>query len=658
MFRLVQHTQVLKSRVPNHLASASKRNSFKFNSTVTRERPTSPDPAPPLEGTLAGSKQGSGNICEKQELNAGQVLGIHKNVKLNDKKFNSGQNSPWKHKRNAFNEYVNNTFDSNNRRFSGDLTPVRASLFWDSITKAVTLYKELSAVSGLDALQVGRFVSMLHTGLRVNRDKLIRLNAKPDYDANSFYSEMTTFLCESLRSVKQDILSQKVEVSDHGAFHLLQSFKELLLEREAYDTWLAAINSGVDSLSTPFMSATSLGSVLPLLQNYGHTFEQICSLYDRARIPKKGALSHLLALGFIRAALEAGENAKALEVFQELCENSKQGVSRSILTGVHVAFIGDCKDLMIATTFFERSTAGDVPYKINVPVSAVKKLINRTWNERKDFKAVYDLWIKALLYYGDSISAGVCCSLNSELFTIFFEHHMEEKIKGANHLRKIIDSYSKIRPIDETFLNVILTKCAVWKDRQIITSIEESYDHYGVTKTIVTYRILLKALGSINASTEEIYGRWIALLKKTDKSKYSYIANADWAALRDATLSCFRILKTDLAKESVKIDNYNPALEAANASGAFDDDILTTNSTSSDANLVISDERLEEMVVFYYSVATVFRKYCRDNEQYVRYTNGITEFIPEVLPYLAKNTKKIQSAQFTVPEFRYIRVNI
>ena len=62
------------------------------------------------------------------------------------------------------------------------------------------------------------------------------------------------------------------------------------------------------------------------------------------------------------------------------------------------------------------------------------------------------------------------------------------------------------------------------------------YQEKNVTKSIVSHRIILKQSKQIEYTNEEILQLWNELLGKLDEAGYTYIANADWSALRASTM--------------------------------------------------------------------------------------------------------------------------
>lgn len=345
-------------------------------------------------------------------------------------------------------------------------------LFWDSIGKAMGLYRDLINTPELNSDRVSKLVHLLHNGLRANRNQLTRMNKKPDYDSQSFHKEMTNYLCESLREISQDVLSGKVELNEYGAMHLITAFKELLLFEEAVSIWRSAINGTNEYTSQIFLNPRVVGVVLPILYDNGVTYDEIRSLYDRS----SAMINYFhpnLSVGMIRASLSAGENEMALQLFQKLCEESSE-MKYGYLIETHLSFIGECKDLNVAQAFFDKALNNEMPYKIDLQVSYVKSFLRNIWSQTHDFNKVYDIWYKSSMHYGRDVNHGISSSLNDTFFDIFFEHYSQDKVAGLQHLQELIGVYNNIKQIDEPFFNIILAKCTVWHDREIIESIDKA----------------------------------------------------------------------------------------------------------------------------------------------------------------------------------------
>ncbi|SCU84038.1 LAME_0C07932g1_1 [Lachancea meyersii CBS 8951] len=657
MLRFVQHSHVLKTRVSNQIVSASARSPFhhslRLNSAVAMER------TPSQESAAAAAAAASPHAAKAVD----KVRAMRRNIKI-DKQLAATPDSPWFHKVCAFEDCVAQTLylsqtprrrNNNNNNNNGNNNARRGQsmsggntnpLFWDSIGRAMGLYRELLGTPELNSDRVSKLVHLLHNGLRANRNQLTRMNKKPDYDSQSFHKEMTNYLCESLREISQDALSGKVELNEYGAMHLITAFKELLLLEEAVSIWRSAINGSNNYTANIFLNPRVVGVVLPILYDNGVTYAEIQELYEKS----SAMINYFhpnLSVGMIRASLSAGENEMALNLFQKLCEESSE-MKYGYLIETHLSFIGECKDLSISQAFFDKALNNEMPYKIDLQVSYVKSFLRNIWSQTRDFQKVYDIWYKSSVHYGRDVNHGISSSLNDTFFDIFFEYYSQDKLTGLQQLQEMISTYNKIKPIDEPFFNIILAKCTVWKDRQIIESIDKAYDLYQTPRTIVAYRILLKSMGSVQATNQEIFQRWCNLVSKSDEIGQSFIANADWAALRDATVTWTQNSSSQ-PEDIYSSDGFNAAMQAATASGAFDD-IPQQTPQHQQQHHQMPENRLE----LYMKIVKRYSPYCRDSRQLSRLTSGTAVKYP-VLQQALPKFNNLDVSDVYIPQFHNLR---
>ncbi|CEP64803.1 uncharacterized protein LALA0_S13e03356g [Lachancea lanzarotensis] len=656
MLRFVQHSHVLKSRVSNQIVSASARSPFhhslRLNSAVAMERTPSQEAAAVAAATTPPQ---TAKAVEK-------VRAMRRNIKI-DKQLSAAPDSPWFHKVCAFEDcvaqtlYLSQTPRRRNNNNNGNAVSRRTQaslgggntnpLFWDSIGRAMGLYRELLGTPELNSDRVSKLVHLLHNGLRANRNQLTRMNKKPDYDSQSFHKEMTNYLCESLREISQDALSGKVELNEYGAMHLITAFKELLLLEEAVSIWRSAINGSNTYTANIFLNPRVVGVVLPILYDNGVTYSEIQDLYEKS----SAMITYFhpnLSVGMIRASLSAGENEMALNLFQKLCEESSE-MKYGYLIETHLSFIGECKDLTISQAFFDKALNNEMPYRIDLQVSYVKSFLRNIWSQTRDFQKVYDIWYKSSVHYGRDVNHGISSSLNDTFFDIFFENYSQDKLTGLQQLQEIISTYNDIKPIDEPFFNIILAKCTVWKDRQIIESIDKAYDLYQTPRTIVAYRILLKSMGSVEATNQEIFQRWCNLVSKSDEIGQSFIANADWAALRDATVTWTQNNESQPSPEELYgSDGFGAAMQAANASGAFDDIPQQTSPHTQ------QQQELESRLDLYMKIVKRYSIFCRDSRQLSRLTSGTAVKYP-VLQQALPKFNNLNVNDVYIPQFHNLR---
>lgn len=519
MFRIISQSGIsaVKTKVGSQVGQAATRNTS-LNITTRR-----------LNSTVhsAGIDQ---DILKPQNNYKGNYRKTNNFRNKNPRKplFNNeiplGKDNPLYHQLTAFEDCVNYTTGNK-------LLNTYNPQFWECINKAMELYHELSGTPDFNAERVSKLVYLLHTGLRQNRSQTLKLDKKPDFDAKNFHKDMMDYINLSLREISADIISNKNKINEYGAMHLITSFKELQLTSEAISIWENSRNSASGHI---FLDPRVVGVILPLMYENGHSFAEIQELFETS----KGQISYYhpnLGVGMIRVCLLANEINFALRLFEELCGNS-QSRKFGYLTETHLSFIGESNDLSVANAFFEKALNDEMPYKIDLQVPYIKKFIVNTWSQTKDFNQVLNIWIKCWNNYGTKVNKGVSSSLNELFLSIFFTCYENNKVEGFAKLKDIIAMYGNIKPLDEPFLNIIMSKCVCWNDEAIINEVLNYYHVYNVTRTQVAYRVALKAMGSVAVDDTIIIAKWNELLQFSDFQGASFIHNADWAALRDATI--------------------------------------------------------------------------------------------------------------------------
>lgn len=530
--------------------------------------------------------------------------------------------SPWYNQLCAFDDNVNQSLMDKNFRTPGfnrfkseynpNGNPQNLALFWDSITRSIHIYSELVGVCPeMGTTRVSALINLIHNALRINRFQLVKLNKKPDYDSKSFHHEMVKYLTTTLHSITQDILDHKVTTNDYGLMHLLTSLKELNLTTELVQLW--DLSKKDDKLQELFKQPKCLGVLLPVLYEHGlkvpdsqrkeYSFNTLKTLYEEG-ISQSEYIHPNLVCGMIKTSLAANEPRYALELFDKLSQLAEKphipnkGALLNYLTDAHLSFIGECHDINVAETFWKNALNNEMPYRIVLQVSYVNSFLNNIWNETKDFDKVIEVWLKMIKQYSNlNLNIGVFSSLNNTFMDLFFNcKYANDKLAGFQELDKILTQYQQRRPIDEPLLNITLTKSSeAWNDKEIYDHIRGSYQLYDIPETVITKRILLKTLGSLKddvVTTKDIWNQWIVLLTKLDSMGQRYIANADWAAIRDATLS------------KDKQD--------------------------------INDPRTKERAELYIKVVNLFEQYCRDPTQKERISRVTTSFFPILKSYWEK----------------------
>ncbi|CEP22299.1 RMD9 [Cyberlindnera jadinii] len=587
MFRLTQQ-QVLKTRITGQVVNTARNSinhSIRFNSVAIERTQSQSKPQDPASLSFTNTIKNVANLQKSVNNNKKNDVKRGKGYHNNDHHIDAS--SPWFKQLCAFRDCLSHIIDLND--------PSSQPFFWDTLKKAMVLYDDLKGTPDFHDSQVSLLIYALHTGLRANRNQLTRLAKKPDYDARSFHTDMNEFIKASLRQITNDLLSGVGSVNESGAMHLLTSLKELKLENEAIAVWSSSMEK--ENLKPVFLRPKVVGVLLPIMYQCGSKFNDLEELYHESK-SLNTSHPHLIS-GMLKTCLAAGENRKALELFSELCSYNDKS-TYSALVDVHLALIGDCKDITIANTFFEKAISRETPYRLTLHVNSVKQFIQNIWTETHDFEQVRQVWEKVTVFYGRNIHHGISSSLNNTFFDIFFENYADNQQVGLETLKSIIATYNDIKPIDEPFFNIIISKCVVWKDKVTIDSLYSAYELYNLKKTQVSRRIYLKSLGSVDATANEILDAWYDLLLFNDSERNTYIANADWAALRDATFASS-----------------------------------------------------EDRALLYAQILKQFQCFCRDQSQFKR-LHSIVNLYPVLSPYL-KDLSSVDARGIFVPQFQNLQ---
>lgn len=414
-------------------------------------------------------------------------------------------------------------------------------LFWDSITKIIKLYDNLVDCPDLNSIYVSQYLNMLHNALRINRTQLIKLKKKPDYDSKSFNNQINSLILNSLRTAADDITNGKIKVNDFGMMHLYTAFLELLLPNEALQIWENSMK--LDSLQKINLKPKVIGIMLPILYQFDYSWETIEKIYlESKKIVTRINSGHSLTLGMINTCLMANKNKLALELFNDMCSNVVQLKDRlnfDYVKEAHLAIIGKCRDIRVAELFWSNAIEDNMPYRLDLQVSYINSMLENIWQETKDFDKITNIWIKTLTHYNSlSLNIGIFSSLNNQFFKIFFEYKfLDDPETGLDLLKKILTKYHTIKGMDEPILNIVLAKCTIWKNYDVVKYVNSLFQLYNIDETVITKRIQLKNMNQFDQLTpDDIWTQWCQLITKLDNTEQTYIANADWASLRDATL--------------------------------------------------------------------------------------------------------------------------
>lgn len=488
-------------------------------------------------------------------------------------------------------------FTRNHSRADDDIP-----LFWDSITKIIKLYDQLVGCPELNDQYISQYINMLHNALRINRTQFIKLNKKPDYDSKSFNNEMNILVMNSLRTIANDLTNGKIRINEFGMMHLLTSFIELSLPNESLQIWENCMK--VESLQKINIKPKVVGVILPLLYQFEYSWETIEKIYMESKKKLKNVNSSL-TLGMINTCLLARKNKLALELFNDMCTSTNEfKINFDYIKDAHLSIIGKCHDINVAESFWKNAINNEMPYKLDLQVSYVNSMLENIWQENKDMDKIINIWIQTLKHYQSlSLNLGIFSSLNNKFFKIFFEDkYYDDPVEGLNILKKILNQYHTIKKMDEPILNIVLTKCTVWKNLETANYIRSLFEIYNINESIITKRIELKNMNNFNELTaDNIWEQWCDLMITINHMKQRYIANADWASLRDATLSH------------------------------------------------------KDRITIYLQIVKLFRKYCRDYSQESKITNSWSKLYP-LLKERINEVDAITTEPLKVPQLDSLKI--
>ncbi|KAH3666529.1 hypothetical protein OGAPHI_003526 [Ogataea philodendri] len=452
----------------------------------------------------------------------------------------------------AFDEYLshNCTFDLKKGEVIGD-----PDLFWESVYKVMPLYEKLSTTGEIDDQRMDSLISMLRNGLRMYRFELSKQKKNFDKDSSHSLKNHKFHLSNSLKQLTDEILrNPTIGVSAAGVANLFKAYKDLEFVDEAVNFWEKG--KEIPRLKPVFNSETVLGSVIQFLVDTGDfDLSEVDQIYDQIKkgkskiIEEEPEVHSELMIGMIKAYLAKGDNERAGNLFKQITtdvckeyEELAMDVPPNVLsymTKAHFAFVCYSTDTNTADMFFESAAKGQLPYPTPLLLSFIKPYMLNSWVADGSLTKVRYIWEKTWLFNEKAkrSNSSISSSLNDLFFKIFFAKYPKCDAEGVQTLKNVIKSYSNIRAMDEPFFNCLLVNSSVWANTKVFKTILKAADLYNFQKTNVFYRCCLKSSGAVNLQVSEVHGLVESLLNSNVALGYKKIANADWLAIRDATIN-------------------------------------------------------------------------------------------------------------------------
>ena len=326
---------------------------------------------------------------------------------------------------------------------------------------------------------------------------------------------------------------------------LLLAMFQFKMYPEMISLWEAGVND--DEVSAIYLKQTILSVILPVTYDEKRfDYEQVLQIYELNT--KDTPTVNFELLGTMgKIAIRAGDYTRGLDCLETLLHvyelNAKANrklVLRS-LSELHLTFIGSCKDINIARHFFDKVVEGDLPYQVLLKAPHVQSLLENCVEVNEPVDTILYFWKATVGHYNAEQSDKSNLNsryaiLNNSFFSVFFRLYPHLTQESYSKLKEVIAIYATIKPIDEFFLNTVISNYT-WNDKVVFEQLIENYSIHNVARSPVSYRVILKKIGDIQEfDNAEILARWNESLAHLDASNYTYIPIADWAALRDATI--------------------------------------------------------------------------------------------------------------------------
>lgn len=440
-------------------------------------------------------------------------------------------------------------------------TPRGHKQYFDAVTWLSEMFNDSSVKDNVSRRNLVDYVRLLGTSIYKNRMSRLGENRNRDSDQ---YKNVTLnndiMLKSAILSLASDITDGHFKkIIDYQVLrHLFLAMFQYQLHSEMLALWESGVND--DAVRRSYLDQEVLAFVLGVAYSSGRfTYDEVILFFELTTKDAHAIDSDLLAcMGKI--AIQAGDNSKALDFLEALLSllerqnlrDASQGRmskrTKSLkhihlsLSELHLTFLGSCKDINIATHFFNKAFDNDLPYIVNLKAPHVVSLFENCLLAGEPFDTILDVWKKTLKFYTaqDQHSGKVMNSrftvLNKGLFPIFFRIYPTLTEESYAKLKEIIAICAEVKNVDEFFLNNIINSYT-WNNKEVLEQLIENYSIHHVQRSPVAYRVCLKKTGEVGLYTnEEILKKWNESLEFLELQNFHYIPIADWAALRDATI--------------------------------------------------------------------------------------------------------------------------
>lgn len=395
---------------------------------------------------------------------------------------------------------------------------------------------------------VFQYANLLNNSVYQNRTS--RLSGSRNRDSDQYQSNTLNndvMLKNAILDLADNIVSGHFKaILDAPTLRvLLLAMFQFKMYAEMMSLWEAGVND--DSVSAIYLKQTILSLILPVTYDEKRfDYEQVLQIYE-LNTKDTPAVNYELLGTIGKIAIRAGDYTRGLDCLETLLHvyelNAKANrklVLRS-LSELHLSFIGSCKDINISRHFFDKVVEGDLPYQVLLKAPHVQSLLENCVEVNEPIDTILYFWKATVGHYraeqnDKSNLNSRYAILNNSFFSVFFRLYPQLTLESYAKLKEVIAIYATIKPIDEFFLNTVISNYT-WNDKVVFEQLIENYSIHNVARSPVSYRVILKKIGDIQKfDNSEILARWNESLAHLDANKYAYIPIADWAALRDATI--------------------------------------------------------------------------------------------------------------------------
>lgn len=389
-----------------------------------------------------------------------------------------------------------------------------------------------------------RYVANLYSATITLRKTRLGNSRNRDKDQASAFKEDVIYQTAILNLTElvaagdfNNVLSSRI------LFKIFGTLLQFKLNTEIMSLWENGVsqseksNNGIGQL---YLSHDVLSIVLQVAyETKRFNYEEIKLIYNMS-VNENEPVHPFLSDRIGQVAIMEGDHARGLDALEELMTLYEQKPQeKSILGGLaqlHLSFIGQCKDVVIAKRFFDKAvdSAESLPYVVVLKAPYMVSFLENCINAGDSMEEVINLWSRISAHYGETSAAtnsSKLATINAGLFKSFFNKYPEPNEESIKLLKLI---FTKSPKIDEVFLNTLISNMQ-WTEKSLVQDVIDAFDKFHVEKSIISHRVILKQAGQVDYSVAEILQLWNNLLNKLDSENYKYIANADWSALRAAT---------------------------------------------------------------------------------------------------------------------------